>query len=315
MSMGTDPVIDLDGLRKDYDGVAALRNIDLRVEAGGIVGLLGPNGAGKTTLVETLEGLRRPTAGRVSVLGLDPFRDARRLRERLGAQLQAAALPQELTPLETLRLFGGLYRTARPPGEILEEIGLAAEATKGNRALSGGQQRRLAIAMALVNDPELLILDEPTSGLDPAVRREMHALFLRLRAADRTVILTTHYIEEAETLCDRVVVLRSGEIVADGTPFELTARAGGASTIWIAVEGTLDVAPLLAAGATARGMEAGYFRFSTTDPTAAILALGDILKLGQTTVKDIRMKRPGLEDVYLELTEKGAATPREEGEA
>jgi len=294
-------IIEIESLTKDYGSTKALKGVSLRIEAGGIVGLLGPNGAGKTTLVEIIEGLREPTAGRLSVLGLDPVRNARVLRERIGVQLQSTSLPQELTPEETLRVFGAMYGKALRPKDILQRIGFAAEAKKRNSALSEGQRRRLAIGMALINDPELIILDEPTSGLDPVARREMHDLFSSLRDSERTVLLTTHYIEEAEALCDRVIMLRSGEIVADGSPFELVVKAGGTSTIWFTVQGDFDPAPLLQTGATPRGREGDYLRFSTPDPTAAILALGEALRSRRATLTDLRMRRPTLEDVYLDL--------------
>jgi ABC-2 type transport system ATP-binding protein len=266
---------------------------------------LGPNGAGKTTLVETLEGLRTPTAGRVSVLGLDPTKHARALYHRLGVQLQDTALPQDLTPLETLRLFGAFFHRSLAPEEVLERLGLADKARSRNRVLSGGQQRRLAIALALINDPELILLDEPTSSLDPGARRALLASISGLREMGRTVILTTHSLEEAEQLCDRVIILKRGEVVADGSPFELTTRSAGISTIWLAVEGDFDPGPLLRAGATDEGRDGEYFRFKTPAPTAAILALGDCLGGPDTKILDVRMKRPGLEAFYLELVGEG----------
>jgi ABC-2 type transport system ATP-binding protein len=294
-------IVETEGLTKDYGDLRALRGIRLGVEAGSVVGLLGPNGAGKTTLVEILEGLREPTAGRVSVLGLDPARQTRALAERLGVQLQSTALPQELSPLETLKLFGAFFARPLPPGPLLERLGLTARAKSRNRSLSGGEQKRLAIGMALVGDPELLILDEPTAGLDPVARREIHAEVRAQKAAGRTVLLSTHDIDEAEALCDRVILLRSGEIVADGTPFDLVARAGGRSTLWIAVEGELDPEPLRRAGAVGEGREGAYHRFTTPDPTAAVVAMGELLQGGRATLVDLRMKRPDLEDVYLDL--------------
>lgn len=294
-------VVEIENLSKTYGSVRALRDVSLEIGEGQVVALLGPNGAGKTTLVETLEGLRRPSSGRVSVLGFDPLRQGRRLREELGVQLQETALPEELTPLETLRLFGAFYRRSLPPGEVLERVGLSAAGDRRNHTLSGGQKRRLAIAMALIHEPRLLVLDEPTSGLDPLARRRVHEHIEGLRAARRTVLLATHHVEEAEKLCDRVILLRSGEVVADGSPFELVSRAGGSSTLWLSVEGDLDLGELLRAGAEERGHEGGYLRLSTPDPTATILALGKALESRGAKLLDIRMRRPGLEQVYLEL--------------
>lgn len=303
-------VIQTQNLYKRYGDTTALKGIDLEITDGGVVGLLGPNGAGKTTLVEILEGLREPTAGRVSVLGLDPAKDPQALKERLGVQLQSTSLAQELTPQETLALYSAFYKKSLPVAEVLERVGLVDKAKSKTSALSGGQKQRLALGMALINDPELIILDEPTAGLDPLARRGMHHIVREIKKRGRTVILTTHYIEEAELLCDRVLMIRSGEIVADGSPFELIGRAAGASTIWIAVDGALDPAPLLNTGATAQGREGAHYRFTATNPTAAILALGEILKAQNLTLTDLRMKRPTLEDVYLELV--GEVTQDEE---
>jgi ABC-2 type transport system ATP-binding protein len=291
----------IERLERDYGELRALKGVDLRIEHGGITGLLGPNGAGKTTLVETLEGLREPSRGRVSVLGLDPVREAPRLRLRMGAQLQSTSIPPDLTPAEVLGMYAAFYPTTRPVTDVLDRVGLAAKSKALVRNLSGGQRQRLALAMAILHGPELLILDEPTTGLDPVARRALHELVRALRADGCSIILTTHYIEEAEQLCDRVIVLRAGEVVADGTPFELLQRSGGSSTLWIACSGPFDPTPLLAAGASAQGREGVHHRFVTREPAAAVVALGDMLRLQGLTLTDLRMKRPTLEDVYLEL--------------
>jgi ABC-2 type transport system ATP-binding protein len=306
-------IIQIENLSKDYGDTRALKGISLAIEAGGTVGLLGPNGAGKTTLVETLEGLRSPSSGRVSVLGMDPTREALALRERIGVQLQSTAVPEELTPLETLRLFGAFFQRSLPPMEVLERVGLSEKVRSRNRALSGGQRQRLAIAMALVNDPELIILDEPTSGLDPVGRREVHRYISDLRASKRTVLMSTHYIEEAEKLCDRVILLRAGEVVADGSPFELVSRSAGAAVLSIAVGGEFDQAPLLQAGAVSHGRDGDCYRFTAAEPKAAIRALGELLQGAGVVLADLQMKRPSLEDVYLDLM--GDASPERRGKA
>ncbi len=295
------PIITTHGLIKTYNGVQALRGIDLQIEAGGIVGILGPNGAGKTTLVEIIEGLRTPTAGQVTVMGIDPQKSPGRLKERIGAQLQTTAISPELTPIETLRVFASFYEKSLPAESILERVGLSEKARARNRTLSGGQKQRLAIAMAMVNDPELLIFDEPTTGLDPMARRGVHEIVADLRQRGKTILLTTHYIEEAEKLCDRVIMINQGQVIADGTPFELVSRASGVSTVWIAVEGELDPTPLVNAGAEPRGQEGDYLKFQTHNPAEVIIALGEVLKQQAVTLTDLRMKRPSLEDVYLEL--------------
>ncbi len=294
-------VIQAAGLRKEYGSTAALRGIDLDIDSGGVVGILGPNGAGKTTLVEIFEGLRQPTSGSVSVLGLDPATQSRKLKERLGVQLQTTALPTELTVREVLRLFASFYESAQSADAILERVDLEGLAGQKADTLSGGQKQRLVVGIALIHDPELVMLDESTTGLDPKARRDLHQIVRELRDQGRTTLLTTHYIEEAEHLCDRVIMLRQGEIVADGTPFDLVGKSKESSTIWIQVDGTMDPAPMLAAGVEALGQQGVHHKFSTGDPTATILALGDMLRSQRLRLIDLRLKRPTLEDVYLEL--------------
>jgi ABC-2 type transport system ATP-binding protein len=295
-------IIEIQGLSKNYGNAVALKSINLGIEAGGVVGILGPNGAGKTTLVEILEGLRTATSGRVSVLGMDPARHARALRELIGVQLQSTNFIEELTPLETLKLFAAFFKKSLPPGEVLERVKLADRATSRNSSLSGGQRQRLAIAMALINDPELIILDEPTSGLDPGARREMHTHIANLRVAGKTVLLSTHYVEEAEKLCDRVILLRAGEIVADASPAQLVARAAGPTVgVSIVLAGEIDAKPLLQAGATEQVREGTQRRFTSADARRAIPALGRVLQDPGVSLTDLEMRRPSLEDVYLDL--------------
>jgi len=305
-------IIETADLRKSYGNTVALKGISLRVEAGGVVGLLGPNGAGKTTLVEILEGLRTGSSGKVSVLGLDPARHARSLRELIGVQLQSTAVPDELTPLETLKLFAAFYKKALPATEVLERVKLTDKSKSRNSSLSGGQRQRLAIAMALINDPELIILDEPTSGLDPAARREMHTYISNLRVSKKTVLLSTHYIEEAEKLCDRVILLRAGEVVADGSPAQLIARATSATAgISIVLAGELNAKPLIQAGAVEQPQEGGQHRFTSSNPRAAIPALGQLLQDPRVSLIDLEVKRPSLEDVYLDLMGEGHLQQRQ----
>jgi len=295
--------ISIRSLRKSYGDNEALRGIDLEIETGGVFGLLGPNGAGKTTMVEILEGLREPTSGEVSVLGLDPTRQTIELQQRIGAQLQATQIPNDLTAREVLRLFASFYERSLPVDEVLERVNLDGKSRDLARNLSGGQKQRLAIGMALIHDPDLLIFDEPTAGLDPAARRQLHEIILDLRDRGRTIILTTHYIEEAEKLCQRVVMLNRGEVVADGTPRELVGRSVHESTLYLSVAGEFDAAPLLAVGAQDQGRRDNEYRFGTSDPAAVVVALGEVLRTQNVTLTDLHMRRPTLEDVYLELVD------------
>ena len=207
-------IIETERLSKNYGAAVALKDVTLRIEPG-VIGLLGPNGAGKTTLVEILEGLRKASSGRVSVLGLDPGRGSRVLKERIGVQLQATALPEDLTPFETLRLFAAFFRKSLRPADVLERVGLSAKANSRNHTLSGGQRQKLAIGLALINDPDLIILDEPTSGLDPIAREDIRKQIFLLRELRKTVLLTTHYVADLQKVCDRVLFLRGGQVVAD----------------------------------------------------------------------------------------------------
>ncbi len=305
-------IIEVQDLTKGYGNIVALKGISLGIQAGKVVGLLGPNGAGKTTFMETLQGLRTPTSGKVSVLGLDPTRQAQQLKALIGVQLQSTALPEELTPLETLKLFAAFFRKALPPAEVLERVGLKEKANSRNHTLSGGQRQRLAIGMALINDPELIILDEPTSGLDPAARREIHDHIRDLGALKKTVLLSTQYMEEAEKLCDRVIVLRAGEIVADGSPQELISRATRTVALSVVLEGEFDPALLVQAGAVAQEVEGDRRSFLASDPKAAIVALGSLLQKPGAALVDLQMRYPNLEDVYLQLMDGAAFAHRED---
>ena len=213
--------ISVRGLRKSYDGVEAVRGIEFEVAAGEVFGLLGPNGAGKTTTVEVLEGYRKRDAGEVSVLGFDPERRELSFRSRIGVVLQSSELWPTLTVAETVRMFAGYYPKPRPVTEVVELVGLEEKADARVKTLSGGQKRRLDLALALVGDPDLVFMDEPTTGFDPQARRAAWEMIRGLRALGKTILLTTHYLDEAQQLADRLAVIRDGEIVTIGTPAEL----------------------------------------------------------------------------------------------
>src|SRR3954469_21446242 len=224
------------GLRKSYNGFEAVKGIDFEVRAGEVFGLLGPNGAGKTTTVEILEGLRPRTAGEGAGLGVDPGLETRRLKDRIGVCLQATNLPDKITLREALRLFASLYSHSVDGDALLKRLALWDKRDAGYGTLSGGQKQRLALALALINDPQMLFLDEPSAGLDPHARHEIHELVLELRREQRTILITTHYIEEAEKLCDRVAIIDEGRIVAMGTPDEIRGRTLGHARVEVRCE-------------------------------------------------------------------------------
>src|SRR5688572_10641810 len=308
--IGAMAAIDVRGLKKSYGEVHALRGLDLIIErTGQIIGLLGPNGAGKTTFVEILEGLRTATAGTVSVLGLDPATAPGALRARLGVQLQTTAFMNELNVVETLRLYSALYpesgrlkaaSTKEGIDAALARVDLKDKARALVRTLSGGQRQRLALAMAMLHDPDLYILDEPTSGLDPIASRQIHEILLGLKRDGKTILLSSHYLDEIEMLADRVIILSAGQVVADGTPLELLARAAGTSTLWLEVTSDDDPSRLMPQ-ATFEGRDGAMLRYRTSDPTAAIVGLADSLRASGAQLNDLRLKRPSLEDVYLQL--------------
>jgi ABC-2 type transport system ATP-binding protein len=279
----SESVISIRGLRKSYGETEAVRGIDLEVNRGEVFAFLGPNGAGKTTTVEILEGYRRRSGGEVTVLGEDPERAGREWRQRIGIVLQGGRLDPYLTVRESLDLFAGYFRAPRPTEEVISLVGLEEKAGERTSRLSGGQQRRLDVGLALIGDPELLFLDEPTTGFDPSARRQAWDVIAGLRDLGKTVFLTTHYMDEAQRLADRVTIIAAGEIVARGTPEDLGNRNGQPTTIRYRSDGR-------------------EVSVETTNPvktlhelTAAALASGEDLE-------NLEVTRPSLEDVYLELT-------------
>ena len=278
--------IEVSGLKKSYGPREVLHGVSFRVEPGEVFALLGPNGAGKTTTVEILEGYRERDEGSVQVLGTDPARAGSEFRERIGIVLQSSAVYPLLSAREILELFAGYYESARNVGEVIELVGLGEKSEARVRTLSGGQLRRLDLALALIGDPELIFLDEPTTGFDPAARRQAWETIRDLRALGKSILLTTHYMEEAQTLADRLAILRDGRIVATGSPRELLSGAAG-----VEIRYRRDGEELVIA---------------TDEPTRVLHELtGQALAQG-FELEGIEVRRRSLEDLYLELTREEA---------
>ena len=300
-----DEVILVRDLHKQFGDVRAVDGIDFEVHRGEIFGLLGPNGAGKTTTIEMLEGLQAPGSGQLRVLGLDPVHDATRLKARIGVQLQTAALYPQLTVIEVLRLFGSFFPPghALPPEQLIAALELDEKRDARSKALSGGQRQRLSVALALVNDPELVFLDEPTTGLDPAARRSLWDLILDLKRRGKSILMTTHYMEEAEILCDRLAIMDHGKVLDMGTVGELVGRrfherAVRFDTIEALEHGRLSAFP----GVSREAEEDGETVLYTRDVPGTIGALLDATEALGTDPANLMVRRATLEDVFLALT-------------
>lgn len=299
-------------LRKTYDGkVEAVRGLNLEIHAGECFGLLGPNGAGKTTTIEILEGLLTPTSGHVSILGHSWQENEREMREWLGISLQETRLSEKLTVRETIELFASFYREPRSSDEVLEELQLTEKADSWVGKLSGGQRQRLAVATALVCNPKILFLDEPTTGLDPQSRRQLWDIIRDFQHDGGTVLLTTHYMDEAERLCDRLAIVDHGQVIAEGSPSDLIERLGGHHVVEFAVSGSSDGDGAANAhkeiwralpGVEAVRDEDGLMALTVKEPHLTIPALLDAIEKRARTLQHLTTRQASLEDVFVRLT-------------
>jgi ABC-2 type transport system ATP-binding protein len=299
--------ISVRGLVKAYGNLEAVRGVDFDIEEGEVFGLLGPNGAGKTTTVEILEGLRPRSGGDVAVLGFDPGNDSRRVKDRIGVCLQATNLPDRITVREAMRLFASLYSRTVDGDALLKRLMLWEKRDEGYGKLSGGQKQRLALACAIVGDPELLFLDEPTTGLDPQSRRQLWDLIVELRASGRSIVLTTHYMDEAERLCDRVAIVDHGRVIALGSPRELIASLGAEHVVEFtapdAPAGALDVQALSALdGVTGAREHDGRWMLEVSELARAVPALLGELRRRGLALGELATHSATLEDVFVSLT-------------
>jgi len=292
--------IDVKGLRKSYGSLEAVRGVDLHIQSGEVFALLGPNGAGKTTTVEILEGYRRRDAGEVSVLGFDPARRERAMKERIGIVLQSTGVEQFLTVAEVIEMYRGYYPKPRPLDEIIDVVGLNEKRDERVKKLSGGQQRRLDVAIGLAGDPELLFLDEPTTGFDPAARRRMWDAVKNLVSLGKTIFLTTHYMDEAQELANRVAVISAGQIVAEGPPSSIAGREAARTIVRFRLPERAPALPRSLKNAVTPGD--GRTQIEAADPVKVLHELtGWALEKG-VTLDELEVARPTLEDVYLKLT-------------
>ncbi len=295
--------VEVTDLVKRYGAVEAVRGVSLTVANGEIVGLLGPNGAGKTSTIECIIGLRQADGGSIRVCGIDARQDTSAMRERIGVQLQATALPEHLRVREALVLFASFYRRSVAPATLIERFSLAEKADAPFSSLSGGQKQRLGLALAMINEPEVLFLDEPTAGMDPQARRELHDAIRAMKAGGRSVLLTTHYIEEAEELCDRVAIVDHGRVIACDTPAALVARSSSATRVVCTTDRPLHQAAVAALDAASGvDLDGTTTRITSAAINRTIISLVHHLEQIGATLIDLQIRKPSLEDVFIELT-------------
>ena len=298
-----DTMITVENFRKTYGDFTAVDGVSFAVQRGEIFGLLGPNGAGKTSTMECLEGLRQPDGGRLSVAGVDPSREARKLRGKIGVQLQTSGLPDSISAAEAMRFFCA-YHGLKPRHDLIERLGLAEKRNTAYADLSTGQKRRLALALAVAHQPEVLFLDEPTAGLDVGSRVELHSLMRELQVSGTTILLATHDMAEAEGLSDRVAILLQGQIAATGTPLEITAAGAGLTKVSVRTErGSLEQANGSIPGVQQQALKEDSVVYFSADVGPTVSALIATIESHDDALVDLRVERPSLEDRFLEITD------------
>jgi ABC-2 type transport system ATP-binding protein len=297
------PKVVVQDLHKQYGDIQAARGVSFEIMDGEIFGLLGPNGSGKTTTLECIIGLREPDAGAIEICGIDARLRPQDVKQKIGAALQTTSLQDKITPREALALFGSFYSNKATADDMLARFALAPKADAPFDSLSGGQRQRLALALAFVNKPELVLLDEPTTGLDPQSRRELHAEVARMKEDGHTVLLTTHYIEEAEQLCDRIAVIDHGRIIATGSPRDLVSRSTAAQSVALTTVPALDASELrLVPGVEELIVEADRVRFTTMTTSRTLAELMALVDRRGVAIADLQVRKATLEDVFIELT-------------
>jgi len=296
--------VEVKGLRKNYNSLKAVDDVSFYIEKGEVFGLLGPNGAGKTTTVEIMEGLRCATSGEVRIAGFDPRKNDFRFKQILGVQLQKSAMEERIKAREALQLYGSYYKKSMPADELLELVGLSEKKNTYYQNLSGGQQQRLSLAIALVNDPEMVFLDEPTTGLDAQARRSIWEIINKLRSEKKTILLTTHYIEEAEHLCDRVSIIDHGRIIAEGTPRELIDNSGISHHIEFKTENPVSDQTIkqLSEKHGNINLDGDIYSMKSDQAGKPLIHLIKLLEKEANELIDLHLERPTLEDVFIKLT-------------
>ena len=297
------PKVLVHDLKKRYGNHEAVRGVSFEVAEGEILGMLGPNGAGKTTTLECVIGLRRPDSGSVQLCGIDAIAQPEKVKQIIGAQLQATALQDKITPREAISLFAAFYEKPAKVDDLIDRFSLVDKADQPFDSLSGGQKQRLALALAFVNDPQVLFLDEPTTGLDPQSRRELHGSIEKMRYDGRTVLLTTHYIEEAHQLCDRIAIIDRGKIIATGTPAELIAHAKALPRIELQTSRPMEAGQLQSLpGVEQVEWKTDRGKLKTRNVSQSVIELVKLLDAQQNELVDLHITKPSLEDVFIELT-------------